>query len=62
MTLWQRMGLLLLLILAALSCYAVGFASGATGLLLLGVALESAFWFGLLQKKPQRLSTATEPN
>ncbi|PKH55508.1 hypothetical protein CXF83_20175 [Shewanella sp. Choline-02u-19] len=59
MKLWQRMGLLLLLILTALACYAVGFASGAKGVLILGVALEIAFWFSLLQKKPQQLPKST---
>ncbi|MCL1048687.1 hypothetical protein L2755_03425 [Shewanella abyssi] len=62
MKLWQRMGLLLLLILSALTCYTVGFSSGAKGLLISGAVLEIAFWFGLLQTKPQSLPKSTTAN
>ena len=49
MKLWQRVSLLTVLIILALGCYGVGYASEATGLLLLGVIFELAFWFGLLR-------------
>ncbi|QQX79578.1 hypothetical protein JK628_18980 [Shewanella sp. KX20019] len=62
MKLWQRMGLLILLLSAALTCYTVGFASGAIGLLLSGVILEITFWFGLLCTKPQSLPKSTTVN
>lgn len=49
MKLWQRVSLLTVLIILALGCYGVGFTSEATGLMVLGVIFELAFWFGLLQ-------------
>ncbi|WP_190273612.1 hypothetical protein [Shewanella halifaxensis] len=50
MTLWMRVTILVGLISAAIACYLAGMAKGATGLLVLGVLLELAFWVGLIKQ------------
>lgn len=44
----------LLVLLAALGCYAAGFALPATLLLVLGVIFELVFWVRLMRPKQQR--------
>lgn len=49
MTGWKRLGILLMILLAALVCYAVGIAASVFLLVLLGGLFELAFWLGLFK-------------
>lgn len=50
MSLWMRVAILVGLICAAIACYIAGATKGATGLLIVGVLLELAFWVGLFKQ------------
>ena len=50
MPLWIRGVILVALISAAIGCYAAGLVQGATGLVLIGVIFELAFWVGLFKQ------------
>ncbi len=49
MNIWLRICVLILVIVAAVVCYAASFSSGAIIFMLLGVLFELAFWVGLLK-------------
>ncbi|WP_185817690.1 hypothetical protein [Shewanella atlantica] len=49
MNIWLRLGVLVLLFLAAVACYMASFSGGAMLFMLLGVLFELAFWVGLLK-------------
>ncbi|GIU19273.1 MULTISPECIES: hypothetical protein [unclassified Shewanella] len=50
MVLWMRLTILAALISAAIGCYAAGIVQGATGLVVIGVLFELAFWVGLFKQ------------
>ncbi|SHG80717.1 hypothetical protein [Ferrimonas marina] len=53
MTRLNRFLLLSLLLVCAIACYVAGSHTGALALILLGAALELAFWVGLF-RRPKR--------
>ena len=50
-----RISILLLLLFAAISCYAIGVPRGTIAFIVLGVIFEGLFWIGLFgrKKKPK---------
>ena len=45
-----RWSILLVLLVAALGCYAVGFGGGVVAFVVAGLGFELAFWIGLFRK------------
>lgn len=41
----HKWALLVLILIAALACYMLGFGKGAVGFVIMGVLLEMVFWF-----------------
>ena len=50
----KHMLVLLVLLLASVAFYVAGSAAGAVALLGVGVLLEAAFWFGLIQHRRRK--------
>ncbi|WP_190273186.1 hypothetical protein [Shewanella sediminis] len=49
MNIWLRVSVLVVLLGAAVVCYAASFSGGAIIFMLLGVLFELAFWVGLFK-------------
>jgi len=50
----SRFIVLLILIIAALASYSIGFARGTALFIIIGILFEAAFWTGLLRSNPDK--------